>query len=299
MRRFALLLAAFAALASRVDGQDVRQQGATLTLPTYSDSALWQGASGNLIAVIVAGISHAKSLGKTPADFGRYSANLVAEGWGPPNSGRAIPYVRALAFNFAGYPGSSVQISATSDTSATLRYRRTYLSFFGSTRKAFGVTVDEYDQMTAALLGSIARYLGLRATARFDGEWTTVAATGRGSAVPAAVFPSGTYVASFDESVLKEHPDLAGAWEITYMPNGHHVLRHNGAPFIEGEYEVSLDQIAFPRAETGAGGMPACSTSAAYQWIADARTKDIRFARLFDDCAPRVEWVTNVRLTKK
>ena len=23
------------------------------------------------------------------------------------------------------------------------------------------------------------------------------------------------------------------------------------------------------------------------------------FARLFDDCAPRVEWVTNVRLTKK
>src|SRR5437763_14410159 len=150
MRRFALLLAAFATLASRVDGQAVRQQGATLTLPTYSDSALWQGASGNLIAVIVAGISHAKSLGKTPADFGRYSANLVAEGWGPPNSGRAIPYVRALAFNFAGYPGSSVQISATSDTSATLRYRRTYLSFFGSTRKAFGATVDEYDQMTAA-----------------------------------------------------------------------------------------------------------------------------------------------------
>ena len=33
------------------------------------------------------------------------------------------------------------------------------------------------------------------------------------------------------------NPDLAGAWEITYMPNGHHVLRHNGAPFIEGDYE--------------------------------------------------------------
>ena len=37
---------------------------------------------------------------------------------------------------------------------------------------------------------------------------------------------------------------------------------HNGSPFIEGEYEVSLDQIAFPHAETGAPGVTACTTPA-------------------------------------
>lgn len=77
------------------------------------------------------------------------------------------------------------------------------------------------------------------------------------------------------------------------------MLRHNGSPSIEGDYEVTLDQIAFPHAEMGASGMPTCSTPAAHQWFTDARTKEIRFARLFDDCAPRVDWVTNVRLTKK
>jgi hypothetical protein len=50
---------------------------------------------------------------------------------------------------------------------------------------------------------------------------------------------------------------------------------------------VHLDQIAFPHAETGS------PTPAAYQWMVDARTKEISFARLFDDCAPRIDWVTS------
>lgn len=300
MRRSALLVSLCATLSLTLGAQEARQQGTALTLPAYTDSQLRDGLTGNLNAVVVVGVAQAKSLGRTAADFGRFGGSLVARRWGPPNSGTAIRYVRGLAFNFAGYSGAEVRVTATSDTSATVRmHRRYYLSFFGPSRQALGVTVDEYEQMTRALVSTIGQYLGLRSTMRFDGDWATVTVTGRGSAAPWVDFPNGTYTAAFSDSAAKTHPELAGAWEITYMPNGHLVLRHDGSPFIESDYEVSVDQIAFPHPEMGSPGITPCSTPAAYRWMIDARTKNIRFERLADDCAPRVAFLTNVSLTKK
>ena len=300
MRRSAVLVPAFATVSLTLGAQEVRQQGAALTLPPYTESQLRQGLSGNVTASIVAGIAQAKALGRSAADFGGFAGNLVAKRWGPPNSGTAIQFARGLAFNFAGYSGAEVQLTATTDTSATLRLRRSYyLPFFGPTRQAMGVTVDEYEQLTSALLATIAQYLGLRTTMRFEGEWATVAVTGRGSAASSSAFPTGTYTAALSDSVVSAHPELAGAWEITYMPNGHLALRHNGAPFIEGDYEVTVDQIAFPHADTGAPGVTACSTPAVYRWMMEPRTSHLRFERLADECAPRVAFTTNVSLTKK
>lgn len=299
MTRSALLLPAFAALSLSLGAQEVRQQGMALTLPASTDAQRWDVLSGNFVAFIVAGIAHAKSLGKTADDFGRFTGTLVAKGWGPPKSGTALQFVRGLAPNFAGYPGADVQVTATSDTSATLRLRRSYLAFFGPTRTAYGVTADEYEHVTRGILASISQYLGLRSTMRVEGDWATVTVTGRGSAAPASTFPIGTYAATFSDSVVKAHPQLAGAWEITYMPNGHHTLRHDGSPFIEGDYEVTLDQIAYPHAEVGAPGITACSTPATYQWSIDPRTKNISFQLLADDCAPRIAFATNVTLKKR
>src|SRR4051812_9699476 len=120
MRPFALLLPGLAALAVHVGAQEVRQQGTALTLPAYKDAERWERLSGNFIAFVVAGISQAKSSGKTAADFGRFAGDLVARGWGPPNSGTALVLVRGMAVNIAGFPGSDVEVAATSDTSATL-----------------------------------------------------------------------------------------------------------------------------------------------------------------------------------
>ncbi len=299
MRRSALLLPAFAAFSFTLGAQDVRQQGTTLMLPASTDAQHWEVLSGNFVAFILAGIAHARSLGKTADDFGRFTGNLVAKGWGPPKSGTALQFVRGLAPNFAGYPGADVQVSATSDTSATLRFRRSYLGFFGPTRTAYGVTADEYERVSRGILAALAQYLGLRSTMRFEGDWATVTVTGRGSAAPSTIFPVGTYAASFSDSVVKAHPALGGEWDVSYMPNGHHVLRHDGSPFIEGDYEVTLDQITYPHPETASPGVTGCSTPAVYHWTVDPVTKNISFERLADDCEPRVEFVTNVTLRRK
>ena len=83
MRRLALLLLVSGAFSPRLGAQEVRQQGTPLMLCAYTDSQLWEGLSGNLTAVLVAGIAHGKSLGKTPEDVGRFSGRLVEKNWGP------------------------------------------------------------------------------------------------------------------------------------------------------------------------------------------------------------------------
>jgi hypothetical protein len=76
MRRVALLLPAFAALPLPLGAQEVRQQGAALTLPAYTESQLWEGLSGNFTAFVLAGISQAKSLGDGCAPRVEFATNV-------------------------------------------------------------------------------------------------------------------------------------------------------------------------------------------------------------------------------
>lgn len=301
MRQLVLLFPAFAALPLSLGAQEVRQQGKALTVPVYTDAQRLNRLAGNFNAFMVAGIAQAKSLGKSAEDFGRFTGDLVASGWGPPQSGTALAFARGMAANFAGFPGGEAEVTATSDSSATVRYRRSYLTYFGPTRVMYGITVEEYERVQAGVVSRIANYLGLRAQLRNEGDWTVVTVNGRGSAAPSSVFPTGTYTGSINAQAVKDYPDLVGSWEVTFMPNGHYAIRKNGAFFIEGDYELSLDQFSIPHADTGTGGVgvKACKTPATYRWVVNAETKALTFGRLADDCQPRINFLTHVTLTKK
>ena len=302
MRRVALSLLAFTAFAAPVrplHTQEVRQQGKPLTVPAYSAEVRWNRTAQHFYAFFIGGIAHAKSLGRTPEAFGRFLGDLYASGWGQPQSGTAIAVARTWYFNFEALPKADAQLVAVDDTTAVLRHRRTHVAFFGPTRAVSGVTLDDYDRAFAAAGTRINEYLGLHTRITVEGEWNVITISGRGSAVRTTTFPVGTYAVSFSAEAVQRDPSLAGTWEVTYTPNGHLTLRHDGAVLLENDFEVTFDQFALLHADVLKSGDKGCTTTATYRWGADDRAGRLTFARLTDDCQPRVDWFVNAVLTRK
>jgi hypothetical protein len=301
MRRVALMLLAFTALAAApgLGAQEVQQQGKALTFPAYSADQRWNRTAEHFYAFFIAGIAHAKSLGKTPEQYGRFIGDLVAPSWGRPGSGSAIGVSRGWVYNFEAMPRGDAEASAVNDTLVVLRYRRTYVPFFGPTRSAFGVTLDEYERAFVALGTRINEYLGLHTRFRVDGDFHVVTISGRGKAVGAATFPTGTYTISFSADAVQKDPDLGAAWEITYTPNGHLTLRKNGATLLENDYEITFDQFTLLHADARTDGVNGCTTPATYRWRFDSQTQRLTLVPLVDECAARADWISKAITMRK
>lgn len=299
MRRMGLALATVVMLSAPLAAQNVRQQGTTVAVRKYTDLERWDRTAFHFHSFFIAGIAQAKSLGKTAEDYGRFVGDLFASSWGPPNSGVPVDIARAWIVNMGAFPNTDAQILSVTDSSATLRYRRTYAGFFANGQAVFGVTLAEYDHAFDALVGRIADYLGVRIDSRVDGEWNVRTLRGRGRNAPSAEFPRGTYIAAFSLETTRTHPELAGRWEVTYGPDGRYILRKNGAPFVAGSYRIMLDQLLITGRETGSKGTPGCPGAATYTWSVDPNTKQLHFELIDDRCAARILWTSEAVLTKK
>jgi len=289
-----LVAVAVLVAAAPVMGQEVQQQAKTITFPSFTVEQNWARAVSLLNANIVAGFGYAKSRGTSADDYGRWLGKTFAPGWGQPNAGTAIRYARGIQNGFRAFPGTNVEVLNVTDTLATMRVSRAYVtSYFGATKQMYGVTLDEYDRVFAVAYEEIGRYLGLRYQQRIDGDWLTMTISGRGKDA-VTDFPRATFTIDLTAQDPGVNPDLVGSSEVTFATNGHYTISHGGKPYLIADYDLSLDEVVFSKAP----GVE-CSRPGRYRWTVNPVNGNLSFGRLLDDCAQRAAFFTRRAFTKK
>ncbi len=141
-------------------------------LPVLTDKQAWGRATMNLTATAVAVIANAREHGESPQAAGKKIGELFAPGWTLPAGADPVHfYAKGMAANLQSWPGTEPVITEAQGGTLTLRFTRTYRSFFGQGEKEMGVTVAEYDAFFQGLLDAVASHLGLQATLKTDGDY--------------------------------------------------------------------------------------------------------------------------------
>ena len=291
------LFASLSALPRLAAAQEVRQQGKTIAFPAFTLDQNWSRASTLLYAAQIGAFAYAKQHGASADAYGREVSRVYAPGWGQPESGSAIRYARGIQNNLRAFQGSSVDVLQVNDTLVTMRVLRNWRSYFGPTQTANGVTLDEYDAVDAAFNAEIARHLGLHYVQRVDGDYLVMTISGRGKNA-VIDFPRGTYTTTLSAQDVPGHPEDVGTWEFAYAPDGRFAVRKNGAAFLQGDYELSFDEVVW-RNERQANGDVGCAGPGRFRWTANPTTGALTFGRLADDCENRVLVLTRKALTKR
>jgi hypothetical protein len=277
--------------------QDVRQQGKTITFPTFTADQNWTRASSLIHSMGVGGFAFAKSHGASAEEYGRTVGDLFAPGWGQRDGGSAIRYARAIQNNLRAMTGTTVEVLQVSDTLVTMRVTPGWRSTFGTNKQVYGVTLDEYETIQGTFQDQVARYLGLRYAQRNEGEYVVMTISGRGKNA-VIEFPRGSYTLALSAQDVPGHPEDVGEWEFTFTPDGQYIVRKNGAPFVHGQYEVQFDEL-LEQNEQQPNRDPGCNGPGRFRWTVNPATGALSLGRLADDCANRVLVLTRKALTRK
>ena len=289
-----LLVVAIASTAAPLAAQGVTQQANALTTPAYTDQQRWNRENFLAVSYYASSIAYAKSRGQTVDDLARYLGDRYASGWGPANSGVPVRVARGFLFNASAMPGTEATLLGGTDTSATVRYRRSHVALFGTSGELIGVTLAEFDRLLTLLNEHIASYLGLRYSERIDGDWTTITVSGRGANALVS-FPRD---ARFTVTLSAEQAgaaNLAGTYDLLFTPDGRFELTAGGTLKVRGRYDVQLDQVLLHE-ETGE--LACIGMSGGTYRYAPQANGDIVFGRLADSCDGRQRFVER-RWTKK
>jgi hypothetical protein len=282
-------------VASAVTAQDAQQQPRTIVFPTLTVDQHWARATTLMTSFGVGALAFAKAHGFTAEAYGREMGKLFAPGWGAQNTGTALRLARGMQNNWSARAGAKVEVLSVNDTSITMRVAREWRTDFGATKQSYGVTLDEYEATNAAFYDEIAKYLGLRYEQRMDSASLIVTINGHGKDASPLAFPRGIYSSVISPADIPNRAELAGTWEATYAPNNRITVRKDGAVVVEGDYELSFDEIVVKN-ETGS---KACSGPGRYRWTANPTTHALSLGRLVDDCDGRYLVFTRRALTKK
>lgn len=291
-----LALAAMVAAAPCL-GQDVRQQAATITFPTFTTEQNWGRATTLQFATLVGGQAFAKARGSSAEEFGRLSGELFAPNWGRPDEGSATRWARLAQNSIRASRGGAVEVLNVNDTLVVMRATRPYVAWFGPTKEQYGVTLDEYEASGRAFYGEVARRLGLRYEQRIDGEHLVMTISGRGKNA-VLEFPRGTYTATYSPQDAGANSQLVGNWEETLAPNGKMTLAHDGKAFVSSDYALAFDEIVFTN-EKNAAGETGCPGPGRYRWTANPANGNLALGRISDDCVNRVTFLTRGPLMRK
>ena len=296
-RAFAVCIVVLAAFHRSPAAQEVRQQGKTITFPTVTAEQNWARASTLMNAEGVGGFAFAKTRGASAEEYGRVVGDLFAPGWGQRDAGSAIRYARAIQNNLRAMAGTNVELLDVSDTLVTMRVTRGWRSLFGPSQQAYGVTLDEYETIHGTFQDRIARYLGLRYSQRIEGEYVVMTISGRGKNA-VLEFPRGTYTLALGAQDVPGHLEDVGDWEFTFTPDGRYIVHRNGAPFVQGQYELQFDEL-LEQNEQQPNRDPGCAGPGRFRWTVNPATGALSLGRLSDDCANRVLVLTRKPLTKR
>ena len=170
MRKFNLFCSAAAIFIFCFSGLAQEKNIQKIELPKwYLEQKLDQTVI-NLTATMTAGIAFAKSLGKSPEDFGKFLGNSFSPGWEGMKGKGIAPLFKWMYINLQA--DKSFKLEIISETEKSVQARRT--RFDEATLKEFshlGVTVEEYDRFWGKLWEEIANYLGLEYTQKVEGNW--------------------------------------------------------------------------------------------------------------------------------
>lgn len=132
----------------------------------------------NTVGREVGGIAYAKSMGKTPEDYGKFMGERLAFFWADIKGKGPVPFVQYLNRFLQTDRSATMEILSVSKTSVKAK-----MTVYGATHiKAFadlGVTVEEYTRYYGKWFEVLADYVGLEYKQALEGGWTVFTATER------------------------------------------------------------------------------------------------------------------------
>lgn len=147
-------------LAAQVDLTDTRTAEQKWARSTWMISYAWTGM-----------ISHAKSVGQTPEEFGHWISEYIAPTWGTPGSRTLQSFVRGVFLNYNLWDGLEFEILADSPTEVRGRMNTPYAGFFGEGGVRNDTTLDEFRAVQNIVYEECAAYLGFDMRHEIDGDW--------------------------------------------------------------------------------------------------------------------------------
>ena len=156
---------------SSIFAQEKKVQTAQkIELPQLNLEQKLDRAVMNLSAFIIGGIAHAKSMGKTPEDYGKFIGEIFAPGWEETKGKSIAEYIENMYKNFQADKNCQWEILEESDKMVKVRMKR-----FGNTAvKAYertGVTPQEYDRCMSKIMQTITNYLGFYYNQGLQDDW--------------------------------------------------------------------------------------------------------------------------------
>ncbi len=143
----------------------------TIELRQLTVEQKWKTAEGNLIYFVVSGIAYAKSLGKTPEDFGCFAGLVAAPSWASDRGKGPRALVEGISENKQQFRDFQLQVLSESETMVKARMKG-YGEDDVRDRPQHEITADEYRRFFEKKWVAIADYLGLEYTQQIEGEWT-------------------------------------------------------------------------------------------------------------------------------
>ena len=147
-----------------------------IQLPQLSLEQKLDRSARNTTTRDIVGIAYAKSLGKTPEDFGRYIGEHTAFFWGDIKGKGSVPFVQYWYRFLQTDKNSKMEILSVSEKSVKAR-----MTVYGETNiKALsdlGVTIEEYASFYGKYSETLADYLGLEYKQKFEDGWIVFSVT--------------------------------------------------------------------------------------------------------------------------
>lgn len=153
------------------DNRGQAEQG--IVLPVLKQKGRMNRAIGNLKSFTLTGIAYAKSLGKTPEDYGKFAGELYAPFW-TVRKGSVAQIVRGIYFNRQMNRNFKLEILSESETSVKARWKE-WIDLKGNT--GMGVTGEEYARFLGKIYETISNHLELEWQQEFEDDWLVFTVT--------------------------------------------------------------------------------------------------------------------------
>ena len=154
----------------KAEGSD----GTNIDLPQFSIEEKLVRTVRNIAARDIGGIAYAKSIGKTPEDYGEFFGELTAFFWADIKGKGPVPFVQNLHRFLQTDSNLKMEILSISKTSVTVKMTVYGETHIGAFFEDLGVTREEYVRYLGKNFGVIADRLGLCYEQTLEGDWLTI-----------------------------------------------------------------------------------------------------------------------------
>jgi hypothetical protein len=171
------VIAAFLLLCSiGIQGQTTQTKHSQIELPQLSLEQKLERSSRNTSSREIVAIAYAKSLGKTPEDFGKFIGERTAFFWADIKGKGPVPYVQYWYRYLQTDINSKMEIISVSEKTVKAKmtvYGETNLKSYSD----LGVTLEEYARFYGKYAETLADYLGLEFMQKFEDGWIVFTVT--------------------------------------------------------------------------------------------------------------------------